>query len=274
MKATSIAASGAHSGTGARLALRRSAPAAAPARCRRAPRGACAREADRSTSLADSTRRARAARPARRSGARPRGGVSEPSRSISTGARPAAQRAADVGLEVVADEQRLPGRAPASASARVKIAGSGFGAPTSAEDTAPSSSGASPVRSSCSCSETSQFEAATSRTPAARSARSAGTASGNGSKRIAASSASVSRRARARRASASRSTSAQRAPQRASPAASRPIVQVRAVEADLRLHRAPRLPRARPRRPSAAQRRAQPRSGRLQRRAASRGRRW
>ena len=58
------------------------------------------------------------------------------------------------------------------ASAAAKIAGSGLAAPTSAELSAPSTSGARPVAASASCSETSQFETTTSRAPAARSARS------------------------------------------------------------------------------------------------------
>ena len=66
------------------------------------------------------------------------------------------------------------GLAPRAARARRGTrAGSGFAAPTTADDTAPSSSGASPARSSPSGSETSQLLATTSRTPRARSSRSA-----------------------------------------------------------------------------------------------------
>ena len=85
-----------------------------------------------------------AARPARRSGAR-RAALEAAVAVDQHRRQPGRARAADVGLDVVADVQRLRRLAPpASASARAKISGSGFGAPTSAEDSAPSSSGAQP----------------------------------------------------------------------------------------------------------------------------------
>ena len=169
-------------------------------------------------------------------------------------------RAADVGLDVVADVQRLLRRSRPRARARARRSPGPAWAPRPRPRRARRRAAAlSPVASSCSCSETSQLETTTSRTPAARSARSAGTASGNGSKRIAASSASVS---------ASRSSSGRaervaqhlraRAPQRRQAGRVAPHPQVRAVVGDLGLHR--RAP-PRPRRPRRRAARAAPRAG-------------
>ena len=64
-----------------------------------------------------------------------------------------------------------PAPTPASASAAAKSRASGLATPTSAEVTTPSSSSSSPVRSSTSCSETSQLLATTSAKPSRAGAR-------------------------------------------------------------------------------------------------------
>src|SRR5215208_6942291 len=83
-----------------------------------------------------------------------------------------------------------PASHPACSRAARNTAGSGFAAPTTAEETAPSRYGASPARSSPSGSDASQLLAATARTPRSLSVRSSGNASGNARNRSAASIAS------------------------------------------------------------------------------------
>ena len=96
----------------------------------------------------------------------------------STARRPAARAPSTIGLGRVAHVPRVRGvgareleRTREDRRIRLRRADLGRG-------DAPSSSGVRPVSASRSCSETSQLETTTSRSPAARSARSAGTASG------------------------------------------------------------------------------------------------
>ena len=98
-------------------------------------------------------------------------------------ARPAARPRARPRRRRRASRRRAappPAWRPASSSAWAKIAPSGLACPSSADATAPSTSGRSPVSSSRSCSETSQLETTTSRRPRARSSRSAGSGVGVG----------------------------------------------------------------------------------------------
>src|SRR4051794_13126040 len=107
----------------------------------------------------------------------PGGGVLAP-RTTRTAGTPAA-RAPSTSASTLSPTCRAScGPAPATSSACAKMAGSGLAAPNSAELTAPSTSVERPVRSSTSCSETSQLLTTTRRAPRARSARSTSGTSG------------------------------------------------------------------------------------------------
>ena len=126
------------------------------------------------------------------------------------------------------------GAAPASSSAWAKIAPSGLACPSSADATAPSTSAATPVSSSRSCSEKSQLETTTSRRPRARSSRSAGATSGIGAEVQRGQQRVDARRRRPAPAPSPRRSGRRRSCQRGGVAA---LVQVRAVVRDLGPHR-------------------------------------
>ena len=217
------------------------------------------KEAERSSSLRiHSTHRAPAARRARRSAARraarrrARRGRSAPAVSPAARAAPTSASRSSPTCQRLLRARRPRARARARGSP-----GPAWRAPTSAEDTAPSSSGAQPgARRAARAARRPSSRRPRAARPAARSSRSAGTASGNGSKRIAASSTSVSA---PRSSSGAAERVAQhlraRAPQRREAGRVAAELQVRAVEADLGPHR-PRPPR--PRRPSSPRRSRSP----------------
>ena len=172
--------------------------------------------------------------------------VARRGRSAPARSRPPARRR----RPRTASRRRAPhraARAPASDSACSKIAGDGLAAPIAAELTAPSSNGASPVRSSTSSTDTSQLETTTIRTPRARTASSASRASSKATNRSEASSARQQlvevERVRTPAGSASRSTAAQRSRSCAQRLGVAAVAHVRAVERDLGAQRGAR-PRA------------------------------